>query len=83
MNSYEASIKRLYFINVQWVSYVVVIPDFFARSNSFGRARIIYIKTYPSEICAKGSGCGLDEFEDEVNGITKVFAMKREEWNDI
>lgn len=38
----------------------------------------------PSARTAMSYGCHkTDEFPDEVNGITKVFAVTREEWNEI
>ena len=38
----------------------------------------------PSAMAAQSWGCRqVDEFEDEVNGITKVFAITRAEWETI
>ena len=38
----------------------------------------------PSAMTAKAYGCKqVDEFEDNVNGITKVFAVTRGEWEHI
>ncbi len=38
----------------------------------------------PSAMTAQAYGCRqVDEFEDEVNEITKVFAITREEWERI
>ena len=38
----------------------------------------------PSAQCAMSWGCRqVDEFEDEVNEITKVFMISREEWLEI
>ena len=37
----------------------------------------------PSYKTAISWGCKqVDEFEDSVNGVTKVFAISRDEWND-
>ena len=38
----------------------------------------------PSAKCAVSWGCRqVDEFPDDVNGITKVFAITRAEWEEI
>lgn len=38
----------------------------------------------PSALTAVSWGCRqVDEFEDEVNGITKVFAISRDEWEEM
>jgi len=39
------------------------------------------IETEPSMKTAVSYGCKqVDEFEDEINEITKVFAISRDEW---
>ena len=38
----------------------------------------------PSIKTALSYGCKqADEFEDEVNGVTKVFAISRDEWSKL
>ncbi|WP_295152161.1 GNAT family N-acetyltransferase [uncultured Ruminococcus sp.] len=60
------------------------------RDWAFGNTPFNVIYSYmkytntPSAMTAQSYGCKqVDEFRDDVNGITKVFAVTREEWEHI
>lgn len=57
-----------------------------AFENTPFRVIYSYMKytNIPSANTAQAYGCKqVDEFEDEVNGITRVFAITREEWQSL
>ena len=61
----------------------IAVRDWTFRNTTFD---VIYSYTkydnVPSIKTALSYGCKqVDEFEDEVNGVTKVFAISRDEWS--
>jgi RimJ/RimL family protein N-acetyltransferase len=61
----------------------MVQSDFFALYKVLADSNIMQHYPYTLVKTAISYGCKqVDEFHDDVNEITKVFAITREEWSD-